>query len=356
MPFHRSAVIVAAVAIGASCAGSESSDSPPLLGDTAASPTPSAAASTESPATDPVTADPPQTDLPATLPPIVVPTEGVTVERLVVTGPEEVVFDWTTDRCEDEHIPDIAPRAYRSADGQAQLTIGHYVTYRMIGPDLNTLASDCAQPQLQSDFDPDPARFDDSEWIGATYTLDGNTVYAVIHNEYRGDTHGGARPGQCTSGERLRCLDTSFTMAVSTDGGATFGDIVPAPGHLVATLPYPYDDDGVPSGIRQPSNIVAGPEGYFYLFGNISDQPDEEQWVSAMRTRDLADPSSWRYWDGDGFGGEWGDPYRDDLTPDDKCSPARRRSTLRVAQRERDLRRAHRAVRVGRDQLRSGRR
>ena len=49
-------------------------------------------------------------------------------------------------------------------------------------------------------------------------------------------------------------------MAVSTDGGATFDDLAPPPDHLIATLPYPYDDDGVPSGIRQPSNIVAGPD------------------------------------------------------------------------------------------------
>ena len=308
---QRVVMFVAVAALAASCAGSGASDPSTPIGGSATPPS-----SDVAPSTDPL-----PTEAPGTLPPLDVSSEAVTVDRLVVTGPEEVVFDWTTDRCEDEHIPDIAPRAYRSADGRAQLTIGHYVGYRMIGPDLNNLVSDCSQPQLESDYDPDPAQFNDSEWIGATYTLDGQTVYAVVHNEYRGDTHGAARPGQCATGERLRCLDTSFTLAVSTDGGATFADIAPAPDHLIATLPYPYDDDGVPSGIRQPSNIVEGPDGYFHLFGNISDQPDETQWVCAMRTRDLSDPSSWRYWDGNGFDGEWGDPYRDDLTPQDKCAP-----------------------------------
>ena len=45
--------------------------------------------------------------------------------ELVISGPEEMVFDWTTDRCEDGNIPDIAARAFRDADGQVQLTIGH---------------------------------------------------------------------------------------------------------------------------------------------------------------------------------------------------------------------------------------
>ena len=184
------------------------------------------------------------------------PPELVTRSRIVVTGPEQIVFDWTTDQCEPEHIPDIAARAYRDAAGRVQLTIGHYVTYRMIGPSLDELVSDCSTVQLRSDYDPDPSQFNDSEWIGAPYTLDGETVYAVVHNEYRGDTHAGARPGQCPSGQRLPCLDTSFTMLVSTDGGDTFDDILPPPNHLIATLPYQYLDDTVPSGIRQPSNII----------------------------------------------------------------------------------------------------
>jgi len=220
---------------------------------------------------------------------------ALVVRRLVVMGPEEIVFDWTTDQCEDEHIPDIAPRAFRDADGMVQLNIGHYVNYRMTGPDLDTLVSDCTAPVLTSDFEPDPAQFNDSEWIGAFYTDDGETVYAVVHNEYRGVTHQSARPGQCPSNDNLTCLDTSFTMAISTDGGDTFRDIATPPNHLVATMPYIFDDEGVPSGIRQPSNIVRGPDDYFYLFGNVSDYPAtagefEPQWVCAMRTVDLADP------------------------------------------------------------------
>lgn len=226
----------------------------------------------------------------------------------VISGPEEVVFDWTTDRCEPENIPDIAARAIRDANGQVQLTIGHYVGYRMIGPDLDNLQSDCNAPISVSDYDPDPAMFNDAEWIGALYTPDGETVYAIVHNEYRGHMHGSERPGQCPSGDYLTCLDTSLTMMISTDGGASYHDIAEPPNHMIATLPYAFDDQGVPSGLRQPS-IIHAQDGYFYVFSNVSDYPTEEQWACLMRTDNLDDPSSWRYWDGAGFTGKFINPY-----------------------------------------------
>jgi hypothetical protein len=104
-------------------------------------------------------------------------------------------------------------------------------------------------------------------------------------------------------------------MTVSTDGGRTFGPLATPPDHLVATLPYQYLGDTVPSGIRQPSNLNRHSDGFFYLFGSVIDPPAQRQWVCAMRTDDLANPSAWRYWDGSGFVGEWLDPYREDTTP-----------------------------------------
>jgi hypothetical protein len=316
------------VAVGlAACSGDDDSSGRSATTDTTAT-TPTAPA-TAAPGTPAPTAAPPITTpvtaAPATSPPTTAEPQRpapVVEQQIVVAGPEEVVFDWTTDQCEPAHIPDIAPRAFRNAAGDVSLTIGHWNTYRMIGPSLGEVVTDCSTILLSSDYDPDPSQFDDSEWIGSPYTFDGETVYAIVHNEYRGDTHGAARPGQCPSGDRLPCLDTSFTMQISTDGGATFDDILPPPNHLVATLPYEYIDDSVPTGIRQPSNLIEGPDGFIYLFGNVSDHPDEQQWVCAMRTDDPADPTSWRFWDGDGFDGVWKNPYLEPVDPDvDKCAP-----------------------------------
>jgi hypothetical protein len=244
-----------------------------------------------------------------------------------VTGDAEVVFDWSEDACDPENIPDIAARAFRGADGQVRLIIGHWDNYAMVGRDLDDVAMVC-DPLLRSDFDPDPAMFNDSEWIGSVATEDGQTVYAIVHNEYRGDTHGAARPGQCPSGVRFTCLDTSFTLAVSTDGGITFDHVTDPPGHLLSTLPEPFDDEGRPTGIRQPSNVVRGPDGAWYLFGNVSDYPDdpaapfEDQWTCVLRTEVLGDPSAWRYWDGRAFDGTVADPYSTALGADPpRCRP-----------------------------------
>lgn len=310
--------LLAAVFAFAACVGSDSTATDDPSGTTTSAAPPTTETTVAPATTQP--AEPAPADKPPT--PIV-------VQKLVVTGPEEVVFDWTTDRCEPEHIPDIAARAFRDASGNVQLTIGHYVNYRMVGPDFDSLVSDCTAPVLASDFDPDPSQFNDSEWIGALYTEDGQTVYAVVHNEYRGVTHKAARPGQCPSNDNLTCLDTSFTMAVSTDGGDTFRDIKAPPQHLIATLPFVFDDEGAPSGIRQPSNIVRGPDDYFYLFGSVIDYPDKPgdygpQWVCALRTDDLTDPASWRYWDGAAFAGKFVNPYTDgDAAGHDapKCAP-----------------------------------
>ncbi len=246
---------------------------------------------------------------------------------LVVTGDEEMVFDWTTDRCEDEHIPDIAARAIRNADGLVQLYVTHYVTYAMTGTDLNDVASDCDTTTWQSAFDPDPSTFDEAGWIAAPYTEDGQTVYAVIHNEYRGFVF--RAEDRCLLGDYLSCIDVSLTMAVSSDGGATYSHIAEPPNHLAASFPYVYDPEGVPSGLWQTSNLIKRDDGYHYLLVNISHYPevagdDPQQWACLLRSDDLADPGSWRYWNGVNFNGEFVNPYLESTEDATVCPPVAR--------------------------------
>jgi hypothetical protein len=223
---------------------------------------------------------------------------------LKITGEEEVVFDWTTDRCEDENIPDLAARAFRDADGRVQLLLSHLTNYRLVGPDLDTLAPDC-EVLMRSDHAADPGLYNDNEWLAAPYTEDGLTVYALVHNEFQGHTH----PGQCPQGEYFPCWDNSITLAASTDGGDSFHDAASPPGHLVARLPYPYEAGAGPAGARNPSNIIKGADGYYYNFFNVILPDTQQQWVCLMRSDDLGRPDSWRFWDGEGFDGQFLDPH-----------------------------------------------
>ena len=144
-----------------------------------------------------------------------------------IIGPEEIVFDYTADSCSTEDIPDAPARAFRDAQGNIQLIASHRIAYRMIGPDFNSLVRDCANgPVMESDYDDNPAHYNSQEWIASTYTPDGETIYAVIHNEYKpeGDQNW------------YYALYASLTFATSVDTGKHYTHATP-PNHLLATIP-----------------------------------------------------------------------------------------------------------------------
>jgi hypothetical protein len=91
------------------------------------------------------------------------------------------------------------------------------------------------------------------------YTTDGQTVYALVHNEYHGEEHGSAA---CPSGSNGRCWYDALTLAVSRDAGTTYGHATP-PAHLVAAPPARYFPDGAGFGYFGGTNIVRNPaDGY----------------------------------------------------------------------------------------------
>jgi hypothetical protein len=243
--------------------------------------------------------------------PVTPPTDVPTTSELAsvnvnIVGPEEIVFDWSEDACEQANYPDAPARAFRDADGRVQLILSHYTNYRMIGPDLNHLTIDC-NAIMFSDYDPDPAKFNGREWIHALYSPDGNSVYALIHNEYQGNRH----PGQCPSGQYLDCWYNAITLAVSTNSGVTYTHAEP-PSHLVAGLPYVYEPGGGPFGIFNPSNILLNPaDNYYYVLLHVEDYQGQSRGTCLMRTQNLAEPSSWRAWNGKEFSVRFINVYQD---------------------------------------------
>ena len=240
-------------------------------------------------------------------------------DQLLVAGDEETVFSWNRDACSQEDIPDLPARAFKGADGRVQLIAAHFENRRFIGPDLARLDHPC-RVLMTSQNDPDPARFADREWIAAPYTEDGRTVYALVHDEYQGQQH----PGQCPSGVYQKCWYNSVTLAVSRDGGRTYRHAARPPGHHVASLPYRYEPEIGPYGYFAPSNIVLNPDdGYHYAMMRAEKHGEQRYGTCLMRTKTLADPGSWRAWDGSGFDVRFADPYAEaDVDPTDHvCAP-----------------------------------
>jgi hypothetical protein len=225
------------------------------------------------------------------------------------TGPEQIVFQWSTQRCEDLDIPDLPARAFRDVAGQIQLIASHYVVRRFIGPTLDTLVHQCV-PVFTSTPVSDPSQFHGYQWISSTYTLDGATIYALVHNEHHGALYGST---SCPSGDAGRCWYNAIDWMRSFDGGFTYSggiakDGSALPGKFVATIPSQYIPDGGPMGYFTPSNIVQR-NGYYYSIFMAIDPSGVNQRVCVMRTATLSDPASWRAWDGTSFSLSNHSPY-----------------------------------------------
>ena len=236
-----------------------------------------------------------------------------------LAGDEVTVFSWNRDRCTDEDVPDLPARAFRNDRGEVQLIASHFENRRFVGRELGGLQHRCAVV-MGSELASDPARYADHEWLAAPYTQDGRTVYSLVHNEYQGDKY----PGQCPSGVYLECWYNAVTLAVSRDGGRTYTHVAAPPAHRVASLPYVYEPDSGPYGYFAPSNIVLNrKDGYHYAMLRAAEFRSQPYGTCLMRTRTLADPRSWRAWDGSDFDVEFADPYTDrNLEPRNHvCTP-----------------------------------
>jgi len=232
---------------------------------------------------------------------------------LVTTGEVETVFDWSIDRCADFDIPDLPARAFRDADGNVQLVSTHLDNRRFIGADLNEVKRDC-KIVMRSLHDENPSKFNDNTWLASPYTEDGNTIYAIMHNEFHGWEHGEACPG-----DNFTCWYNALTMGISKDGGMSYQPIAEPPAHLVASLPVQYEAGAGPYGVFEPSNIIKK-DAYYYLFVRIDEYKSDEQRICLLRTDKLDKPDSWRAWDGTDFTLQLGDPY---LPSDETTRPCR---------------------------------
>jgi hypothetical protein len=231
-----------------------------------------------------------------------------------IAGPPEMVFDWSQEACEPAQSPDLPARAFRDYRGRTQLLLSHFVNFRMIGSSLDRLRVDC-DPVMVSDKSPSVRRYEDREWIASLFTRNGKKIWALVHDEYQGNRHG----GRCPSGNYYSCWYNAITLAYSVDGGRSYRDARP-PRHLVASAPHRYRPDRGPAGVFAPSNIVTGSDGSHYALARIR-EPEGERGTCLLRTSSVPRPSRWRAWDGDSFDGVFTDPYRSQSGPGSPCVP-----------------------------------
>jgi len=208
--------------------------------------------------------------------------------QVTAVGGVQTVFDYTTDACDPANdLPDSGVYAFRSANGTVSLTGNNWpANYRSTGSSLDSVQRSCT-PTYVSAGDPNFPDDEYHEWAPFGYTLDGTTVYGLVHHEWYPYLVSGSG---CTTSNSDEIF--GITLLVSGDGGATYAH----PSIYKIAPPSAWNSSmgcGAFYG-SSFSNIVSN-SGYYYAFYNYFAPPDGSSFsVCIMRTATLSDASSWR--------------------------------------------------------------
>lgn len=232
-----------------------------------------------------------------------------------LVGPRVAVFNTSRDSCELIDIPDAPARAFRDYKGIVHLVSSHYVMRASLGPTLGTVKHNCAVA-YRSQHDPNPADFDDATWLDSFFSLDGRWVIALGHMEY----HGWEHRGMCsTTNYTPACWYNADTFHFSADGGYHFLSLE-EPENFLLGLPFKYEINRGPEGYSVDTNIVKVGKWYYAMTTDWPWPPNCGQGNnppclvpfggSPIRTANVADPTSWRGWNGTEFAVRFIDPYQ----------------------------------------------
>ena len=232
-------------------------------------------------------------------------------------GTREAVFQTPQDSCVVNDIPDAMARAFRDSAGTVHFVSASSDMFQSLGPTLETLQHSCEAAYVSAS-DPNPADFNDQDWLDSFYTFDGKTIAALAHTEY----HGWSHPGECHTQNVSECEYDSDTFHISDDGGYHFKS-PKAPANFLAGIPFKYEIDRGPMGYSVDTNVV-NYGGWYYAVATDWTWPPNctEQMQQAaprqclvpgggapIRTTDIFDPSSWLGWSGSDFSVSFVDPY-----------------------------------------------
>jgi hypothetical protein len=153
----------------------------------------------------------------------------------------------------------------------------------------NGAALDCNPVYTASLSVPNDA-FAWAEWLYGTFRdVQSGNVYAVLYNEYYG---GNYFPGPPADGYGVY---VALGLGVSTNTGATFSKIQPAPNHVIVRSPYLRQNTAASYGYGWFGGIFKSPLDQMYYVGAGG---AETGTTALVRTNNLNDTTSWNAWNG----------------------------------------------------------
>jgi hypothetical protein len=231
-----------------------------------------------------------------------------------VKGSPVEVYGWQREHCEEWDVPDAPVRAFRTGDGGVTAFASNANNRLFIGSSLLEIRHSC-RSSLTSHENADPSVYSGLRFLTAFWTDDGVNVQALIHNEYHADRF----PNACKSTISMQCWYTTIVAGASSDGGQTFTTSTPPT--VVAAVPFRQEfEQGRHRGFFNPSNIFYH-DGYYYMATDTTGGAGQRAGLCLFRTATVADPASWRGYDGKSYTSRAIDPYRSDAGQYVPCQP-----------------------------------
>jgi hypothetical protein len=138
-------------------------------------------------------------------------------------------------QCGYVDVPDIPARVYVDDVNTTHMVVGSTAFHHMTGPSPLNVSRSCAIAYNETK-DPDPAMFAGDEFLDSTVAFSNGTVVTLIHTEYPGNVY-----GNCTGPAYPHCWTVTIGLGISYDWGMTWQHARPPPNHLVAAVPYGYN-------------------------------------------------------------------------------------------------------------------
>ena len=210
-------------------------------------------------------------------------------------------------KCGVNDVPDIPARAFVDGDGLTHMIVGSTDFHWMTGPSVFNQTRNCTAA-WNSTQNPDPGMFASAEWLDSPFVFPNGTVVALVHVEYDAIK---VEVPKCPNVYPL-CWTVTVGLAISDDWGYTWRHALPPPAHMIASVPYEFNQSQPASGWGDPSNFMLSPLDGLYYFAvfNRGQVHDQAPGICFARTADLTDPRSWAVHGGDGvYNKSWVSPY-----------------------------------------------
>ncbi len=206
--------------------------------------------------------------------------------------PKQIVYNYNANPCAEKYIPDGGAHGFVRADGKFVLQAQEDDNWQMVGNSPFNLQVSCPSILPTSRYGLLTRGETD---IQATYTEDGQTIYGFAGQDLSRLNYAEG----CVDQGGGNCWQNDIEEVVSTDGGNNFNFTSTGNGN-VAAVSYALSPTGTTyTGYFNTSNIVKR-NGYYYMLDFVNDTVTGGR-TCLLRTNNLADPTSWRGYDGSGF-------------------------------------------------------